>query len=152
MDCHYTTLCFGLISLFVWELVTAGIHCYEHEEQNWTLFGVMIWSKFSVLSQMETDHLRILNLSLLNQAKYWKQTAAGHVSRTERGVLPNWYSFLSLLASTRYLRRVVVLHVLGSFMAVMAAVMASSKVLPFSRTWLPVRFSCDSQISTFLGY
>lgn len=62
------------------------------------------------------------------------------------GALPNWYSFLSLLASTRYLRRVVVLQVLGSFMAVMAAVMASSTAPPFRRIWLPVRFSCDSQI------
>lgn len=59
--------------------------------------------------------------------------------------LPNWYSFLSLLASTRYLRKVVVLQVLGSFMAVMAVVMASSNVPPFSRTWLPVRFSCDRE-------
>lgn len=59
--------------------------------------------------------------------------------------LPNWYSFLSLLASTRYLRNVVVLQVLGSFMAVMAAVIASSNVLPFSRTWLPERLSCDRQ-------
>lgn len=55
--------------------------------------------------------------------------------------LPNWYSFLSLLASKRYRRRVVVLQVLGSFMAVIAAVMASSKVPPLSRTLLPVRFS-----------
>lgn len=59
------------------------------------------------------------------------------------GLLPNWYSFLSLLASIRYRRRVVVLQVLGSFMAVMAAVMASSKTPPFSRTLFPVRFNCD---------
>lgn len=66
--------------------------------------------------------------------------------RTARVALPNWCSFLSLLESSRYLRRVVVLQVLGSFMAVMAAVMASSKVPPLRRTWFPVRFSCNSQI------
>lgn len=38
----------------------------------------------------------------------------------------------------------MVLQVLGSFMAVMAAVMASSKTPPFSRTLFPVRFNCDS--------
>lgn len=38
----------------------------------------------------------------------------------------------------------MVLQVLGSFMAVMAAVMASSKTPPFNRTLFPVRFNCDS--------
>lgn len=37
----------------------------------------------------------------------------------------------------------VVLQVLGSFMAVMAAAMASSKAPPFSRTLFPVRFNWD---------
>lgn len=67
-------------------------------------------------------------------------------------VSPKWCSFVSLLESRRYLRRVVVLQVLGSFMAVIAAVMASSKAPPLSRTWVPVRFSFDSETSEFKNW
>ena len=46
-----------------------------------------------------------------------------------------------LVAANENLRSMVVLQVLGSFIAVMAAVMASSKPLPFSSTLSPERFS-----------
>ena len=50
-------------------------------------------------------------------------------------------SVLSSLAWHRYLRSVVVLQVLGSFMAMMAALIASSRAPPASNTLSPVRFS-----------
>jgi len=53
-------------------------------------------------------------------------------------------SVLSWWAWHRYLRSVVVLQVLGSFMAMMAVLMASSRGPPDSSTLSPVRFSYEA--------